>query len=71
MFHIMANIASRVSSQTVSAERQSEGNCDAQLQRSWIPFIAGAIFLMKQHPSALSANHTFSRFLECLLSALC
>ncbi len=62
MFHIMANIVSRVSSQTDSAERQSEENCDARLQRSWIPFVAGAIFLMKQHPSALSANHTFSRF---------
>ncbi len=62
MFHIMANIVSRVSSQTDSAEWQPKGNCGARLQRSWIPFIAGAIFLMKQHPSALSANHTFSRF---------
>ncbi len=59
MFHIMANIVSRVSSQTVSAERQSEGKCDARLQRSWIPFIADTIFLLQQHPSALSAKQTF------------
>ncbi len=59
MFHIMANIVSRVSSKTVSAERQSEGNCDARLQRSWIPFIADTIFLLQQHPSALSAKQTF------------
>ncbi len=55
MFHIMANIVSRVSRQTDSAEWQPKGNCGARLQKSWIPLIADTIFLLQQHPSTLSA----------------